>query len=51
MRLKQGLPYMIVGSAIVLAYLGLKDGKAKNMIDNMINKMKKKSIHELEDMM
>ncbi|MGI6325283.1 MAG: hypothetical protein ACOXZS_05030 [Bacilli bacterium] len=51
MRLREGLPYMIAGSAIVMAYLGLRNGKAKNMINNVMNNIKNRNMNELEDMM
>jgi hypothetical protein len=51
MKMREGLPYMLVGSAITLAALGLRNGNIKNMVNNMVNNMKNKKMNKLEDMM
>lgn len=51
MKMKDGLPYMLVGGAAVLAYLMMRNGKVRGMVNDMVNNMKNKKMNKLEDMM
>ncbi len=51
MKMRCALPYMIIGGAIVIICLSMRNGRMKNMIDNIMYNIREKGIEELEDMM
>jgi len=51
MRMREGLPYMLAGGAMVVAYMIMRNGNMKHMFDNAMKSIKNKSMNGLEDMM
>ncbi len=51
MKMRNGLPYMIIGGAMVVAYIAMRNTKVRNMVNNAVNNIRRKNMSELEDMM